>query len=103
MKKSNDIDEILELHKKFLNKINSNSLKQNIYFSNALLQMFDFILRFCDRWRRGVYAINYELVNEYEQEMKYNFLFISNLLSAAINRNQLIHLKPLVEILLYSA
>ena len=103
MKKSNDIDEILDLHKKFLYKINTQSLSQNKYFSNCLIQIFDFILRYCDRWRRGVYAINGDLVNEYDAELNGHFLFTSNILTAAINRNQLLHLQPLFSVLLYSS
>jgi hypothetical protein len=103
LKKLNDIDAIIDLHQKFLNKLNANSLNQNKFFSNALFQIFDFILRYCDRWRRGIYAINIELVNEYDNEMNNHFLFMSNLLSAAINRNQLIHLQPLIAVLLYSS
>jgi hypothetical protein len=90
------------MHKNFLQKINTHSLSQNKYFSNTLLQIFDFILRFCDRWRRGVYAINMNQVKEFEKEIHGYFQFISNILSFAINRIQLSHLQPLLNILLYS-
>ena len=101
LNKSNDIDEILEMHKNFLQKM-TQSLSQGKFISKEILEIFDITLRFCDRWTRGIYAININLVKEFENEINTHFNFISYTLSAAIKLNQLSHLQPLISVLLYT-
>jgi len=97
-----DIDEIIDLHEKFLAKIVKNCLLQNKHFQQSFHKVFNFILQFCDMWRRGIHYFTEsirESVIELEKNIDIYFEFIFKILSVIVNRNQSIHFQILIAVL----
>lgn len=59
LKSKNDIDEIIELHEKFILRILNICLLQNKQFQQSFNKIFNSILEYCDMWRRGYYYYDY--------------------------------------------
>ncbi|RNA24910.1 hypothetical protein BpHYR1_009176 [Brachionus plicatilis] len=54
VKSQSDIDEIVELHQRFLQLLVKNCLLKNKYFQSSIHEVFGVILEFCDTWRKGL-------------------------------------------------
>jgi len=94
------IDEIIQLHSKFLAKVLKNCLLDNKQFQQIILAVFNLTLQFCDMWRRGITYFTRSVLAKLE-ELEINidtyFDLIYRILSSLLNKNQQTHFQPLIE------
>jgi hypothetical protein len=102
LKSQTDIDEIVELHQKFLVKLVKNSLLQHKIFQQSFVEVFNLVLDFCDLWRKGMShftELTRSRILELENNVKNYFAFIHSLLSAIINKNHSVYFQSLMSAL----
>lgn len=103
VKSQSDIDEIVELHQRFLQLLTKNCLLKNKYFQSSLHEIFAVIMEFCDTWRKGLDYFRLEQAEEYiekiDHSIKNHFHFIYKILSTYINKNHSTYFQTLIAVL----
>lgn len=102
LEQKKDIDEIVELHEKFLVRLVKSCLLGVNAIQNSFLRIFMWVLEFCDLWRRGVNFFtvkNQSYVEEIEKNIDENFSFAYVLLGQISNKVHSTYLQLLVSVL----
>lgn len=102
LEQKRDIDEIVELHEKFLVKLTKSCLLGVNAIQNSFLRIFALVLEFCDVWRRGIAFFTFKnqlYVDEVDKNIKENFSFAYVLLGQISNKAHSTYLQLLVSVL----
>lgn len=97
-----DIDQIVELHERFLAKLVKNSLVSVSAFQNSFMRIFISVLEFCDLWRRGVsfFTLRNQLyVDSVEKSVEENFAFTHTLMSQVSHKIESTYFQILISAL----
>jgi hypothetical protein len=99
LKQTYDIDGMIDLHAKYLVKLKTNYFQQNT-FTQTLFEILNMAVKFCDLWRRDITDTKRETIAQFDDDLNRYLKFLTNLLSMALKRNQLLQMQPLIGMLI---
>ena len=101
--RQDDVDTMIEMHERFLVKINQTCLLHNQQFQMSTIKIFDYMLEYCDIWRRGIRSLTSDMRTKLigiDMGVGAHIDFTYKLLTALLNRNPSLHFQALIAVFL---
>ncbi|XP_076082498.1 gamma-tubulin complex component 5-like [Mytilus galloprovincialis] len=104
LQKATDLDQIISVHTKFVNKIHERCLlhKKVAFLKEAVMRVLNLILTFQSRWDQGIQEVSVKTIVVMETEFSRCIQFLSSFLNNVIKRGSFPHLESLAFALITS-
>lgn len=97
MEKATDLDQIIDIHGKYVSKIHERCLlhKKVKFLKEAVMKVLNLILIFQKRWDQGIDEISLKIIEDMETEFSRCIQFLASFLNNVIKRGSFPHLESL--------